>query len=384
MDKYSIKCGVYVAACVVLIKGKSLLLSDCSKSRDNNFNLLRFIAASLVLYSHSFAIQIGDPAAEPLRNTIGMTWGTIAVDIFFITSGFLIAGSFFNRKSLLAFTWARVLRIFPGLLIANLITVFVIGLIFTQLPLFDYLKELSVYKFLVKNTLLLVSNIQWVLPGVFIDNPLAGAVNGSLWTLPYEVKMYMLLAIAALVSLWVQNKIQKPITKLIFVLLVVATLAIKAYNFYLDEALLGKNFIRLFSFFFIGSLFYLYSDKILLSTKLAAFLFVLLMFCAVDQSFFVPAYTIALPYLIFYIAYVPAGKVRLYNRFGDYSYGMYVYAYPVQQAVIAAYPSASLVEMIVYPFALTLVLAYFSWHIVEKKALALKNVNPWQLFSQRS
>jgi len=121
-----------------------------------------------------------------------------------------------------------------------------------------------------------------------------------------------------------------------------------------------------------------------LSGKFSGLLFILLMLSAIDPSIFMPVYTITLPYLIFYIAYVPAGKIRLYNNFGDYSYGMYVYAYPVQQAVMAAYPSASLVEMIVYPFIITLVLAYFSWHIVEKKALALKNASPWALLSRRS
>jgi len=361
-----------------------LLLSEYSKSRDNNFNLLRFVAATLVLYSHSFAIQIGDPAAEPLRSSIGMTWGTIAVDIFFVTSGFLIAGSFFNRKSVLAFSWARVLRIFPGLLVANLITVFIIGLAFTKLSLGSYLQNLEIYKFLIKNTLLLVSNIQWLLPGVFVDNPVGAAVNGSLWTLPYELKMYFLLAIVALIFLWVEKRIKIPVIKWVFISLVTITLIIKGYNFYLNESLLGKNFIRLFSFFFIGSLFYLYSDKVLLSGKFSGLLFVLLMLSAIDPSFFMPVYTLSLPYLIFYIAYVPAGKIRLYNNFGDYSYGMYVYAYPVQQAVMAAYPSASLVEMIIYPFVITLLLAYFSWQLVEKKALALKNVNPWQLLSRRS
>ena len=79
----------------------SALLSEYTNDRDNNFNLIRFVAASLVLYSHSFALALGTKDAEPLRNSLGMTYGSIAVDIFFITSGFLIASSMFAREIIL-------------------------------------------------------------------------------------------------------------------------------------------------------------------------------------------------------------------------------------------------------------------------------------------
>jgi len=357
------------------------LLSDCSKSRDNNFNLLRFIAATLVLYSHSYAIQIGDPAQEPLRSWLGTTWGTIAVDVFFITSGFLIAGSFFNRKSVFAFAWARILRIFPGLLVANLISVFIVGLVFTQLAWPEYLQNIEIYKFLVKNTALIIAKIQWVLPGVFLDNPLGQAVNGSLWTLPHEVRMYALLSGTALLVLWVELKLKIRILNAVFIGLVVIALSLKAYNYFSDQVVLGKYFVRLFAFFFIGALFYLYAHKVVLANKFAAILFALVIFSAANQSLFAIVYTLSLPYLIFYIAYVPAGKVRAYNKVGDYSYGMYVYAYPIQQALIAVYPEMSLLEMILYSFVLTLVMAYCSWHVIEKKALALKNYTPRALCS---
>ena len=93
-------------------------ISKYAQDRDNNFNLLRFIAAYLVLYSHSYALALGDPAAEPPRSVVGMSWGNIAVDVFFITSGFLIANSFFGRNNIIVFTWARILRIFPALFVS--------------------------------------------------------------------------------------------------------------------------------------------------------------------------------------------------------------------------------------------------------------------------
>ena len=129
----------------------SRALSTYTTSRDNNFNLIRFVAALLVLHSHSFALALGSGDAEPLRNTIGMTWGIIAVDIFFITSGFLITSSYFARNNLLFFAWARILRIYPALIAAILFCVFIVGLWFTTHSAWEYLTSGQTLKFLLKN-----------------------------------------------------------------------------------------------------------------------------------------------------------------------------------------------------------------------------------------
>ena len=173
-------------------------LASFVSGRDNNFNLIRFVAATLVLFSHSFALSIGSSDAEPLRASIGMTWGDIAVDIFFITSGFLIANSFLTRSNVLVFLWSRALRIFPALIIAVLFCVFVIGIAFTSLEPKEYLAHDQTQRYLIKN-IMLVGGIEYSLPGVFSENPFSHAVNGSLWTMPYEVKMYMLLIVMLLV-----------------------------------------------------------------------------------------------------------------------------------------------------------------------------------------
>jgi len=115
------------------------VLSKYTNNRDNNFNLIRFLAASLVLYSHSFSLAIGTVYAEPFKISLGLTLGTIAVDIFFITSGFLIASSFFEKNNIIAFVWARILRIYPALIIALIFCVFMVGLFFTTNMTSEYL-----------------------------------------------------------------------------------------------------------------------------------------------------------------------------------------------------------------------------------------------------
>src|SRR5487761_1170379 len=107
-------------------------LSEAARGRDNNFNLLRFLAAFAVLISHSFSLATGVSDAEPLRAAYGLTWGDIAVDVFFVTSGFLVTASLLKRRSATAFVWARVLRIFPALWLMLFLTVFGMGLALTS------------------------------------------------------------------------------------------------------------------------------------------------------------------------------------------------------------------------------------------------------------
>jgi peptidoglycan/LPS O-acetylase OafA/YrhL len=169
-------------------------LSNYSQGRDNNFNLIRIVAALAVLVTHSFAVAIGTGDAEPFRGSLGMTMGSIAVDVFFITSGFLVTSSLLNRQSTIEFIWARAVRIFPALLVMLFLTVFVFGVLFTSLPISTYLSLPKTYIYLVKCGTLFMG-VDYTLPGVFASNPYKSVVNGSLWTMPYEVCMYAILAL---------------------------------------------------------------------------------------------------------------------------------------------------------------------------------------------
>jgi peptidoglycan/LPS O-acetylase OafA/YrhL len=170
-------------------------LGQLAHGRDNNFNLIRIIAASGVLVTHSFALVTGDKMSEPLRAQLGIPLGSLAVDTFFITSGFLVTASLLKRQSLLEFAWARCLRIFPALLAMLCLTVLGVGLFFSTLSSSQYLLDPQTYRYLARASVLVFGIVDG-LPGVFESNPLRGAVNGSLWTMPYEVWMYMLLGLA--------------------------------------------------------------------------------------------------------------------------------------------------------------------------------------------
>jgi len=238
----------------------TMKLSHYSQGRDNNFNLIRIIAALAVLVAHSYALSTGNTDTTPFRSTLGMTIGTMAVDIFFITSGFLVTSSLLCRQSTIEFIWARVLRIFPALLVMLLLTVFILGVFFTSLPTTSYLSSAQTYIYFAKCATLFTGIIDG-LPGVFDNNPYKNAVNGSLWTMPYEVRMY---AILALVWLALRARPKSRLIGLKIMVVAFASIAgiyIIAEHFFLPSQ---SQFMRLFFMFFIGASFYILRDYIVL------------------------------------------------------------------------------------------------------------------------
>lgn len=164
------------------------VLDAALSGRDNNLNLIRMLAASAVLVSHAYPIALGAGTPEPLSFLPGQTLGHFAVAIFFGISGLLITRSFDRRRSTRQFVAARVLRLYPGLLVALCITV-LFGLFVTTLPYAHYLRATETISYVPRNMSL--GLLQYSLPGVFYENPYGSALNGSLWTLFYEVACYI-------------------------------------------------------------------------------------------------------------------------------------------------------------------------------------------------
>ncbi|NNF24113.1 MAG: acyltransferase family protein [Rhodobacteraceae bacterium] len=155
--------------------------ADFADGHDNNFNLIRFLAASGVLISHAYPISQGPEAIQPLERLVGMTLGHVCVLIFFAISGFLILRSFDRSSTLISWTSARVLRIFPALIVVLILTVLFYGPLLTHLPIAQYFSAPETITYVPRNISL--AFLQYPLPGVLVDAPYVGAINGSLWTL---------------------------------------------------------------------------------------------------------------------------------------------------------------------------------------------------------
>jgi peptidoglycan/LPS O-acetylase OafA/YrhL len=344
-------------------------LATAAQGRDNNFNLIRIVAASLVMVSHSFALSTGSPAAEPLRAPLGITLGVIAVDLFFVASGFLVFGSLVRSQSLLEFAWARTLRIQPALLAMLMLTVFGLGPLYTSEPLSAYLTSPQTHRYLLKCATLF-GGVAYELPGVFERNPFPHGVNGSLWTLPYEVRMY-----AALALLWLVCTVSRAHrARLVEAGVIAAAIVSGALMVHVHFHDAGeKPLPRLAFMFFTGAAYHVFRERIPLSGRLFGVLLASVIAAAfIHRDTFFVVYSLGVAYILFWLAYVPAGWIRGYNRAGDYSYGTYIYAFPVQQAIVAGIPGITAGPLLLASALVTLALAALSWHLLERHALAHK------------
>lgn len=342
-------------------RGRWRTLAACYESGQDNFLLLRFIAAAAVIFGHSYHLS-GIPNAgdfiERLRLGDGIYTGSLAVDVFFVVSGFLVTASYLHRANLETFLKSRALRLLPAYSVCMLLSAFVVGAIYTELPLSDYWASADTRGYVVVN-MQFGSNLIWTLPGVFLHNPYQGVVNGSIWTLPSEVHMY--LWVAAFGMLGVLRK--RWLANCVFVALIVG-------GALLPEQLPHPDFVRLSLYFLAGAFCYINRDWIPVSEwPLVALL--LLAYFARGSSVFPWVFGCVVAYGSLWFAYRP--DFLFFNRFGDYSYGLYLWGFPIEQAVMHWFNGPTRPILIfVISLPLALLCAMLSWHFVEKPALSLK------------
>lgn len=334
----------------------------------NNFDFLRFLAASVVLFSHMYAIT-GLGGMEPILRLTGVEPASgFAVYLFFVISGFLVAGSLERNHNFFAFFKRRALRLFPGLIGVIFFSIFIIGILFTTLRTEDYLSHAKTWGYL-RNILLLT---EYELPGVFANNLYPGAVNGSLWTLPTEFLMYFLLPCFAFVL--GRLKLWKALVYAAFIVFYIRTevnleLAGKMFFNFTSYGMIAK----LGSYFFAGTFWHG-----LQKYDIWRFDLFILACALLVSSFHTPNGHILMaltwPYIGLFLAFADLGPLSSFGRYGDFSYGIYLYAFPVQQALASFFwPKLGFWLNFVLMFFLTLVLAVLSWFFIEKPSLKLKD-----------
>jgi peptidoglycan/LPS O-acetylase OafA/YrhL len=311
--------------------------------------------------SHAFPIALGEGATEPLKTLAGYTLGTVAVFMFFVISGFLISMSFERAPSSGAFWQARGLRILPCLVVSTLLIGLVMGPLVTTLTPAAYLADPETWTFLLRNILMALP--QYTLPGVFETNPYPTVV-GSIWTLIHEVTCYAMLFAIGILGLLHPKR---------FWIALAAYAAVWAVTAGFDIPLHGKieQFRILALPFLVGMAFHVWRDRIPMSGLVALGLIALA--AALRLTPLYPlAFMLALAYATFWCAFIPQGAVRAYNRLGDYSYGLYLYAFPIQGLVVWLWGPLTPLGNIALAFPLTLALSVLSWHWLEAPALKLR------------
>ena len=342
-------------------------------NRKNNFDFMRFVAATLVVYSHSFPLQ-GNYGKEIFARWSGSQFsgGELGVAIFFAMSGYLVTASQRNSANVLQFLSKRALRILPALAVVVLLTVFVLGPLLTTLSPSAYFRHPSTREYLWNSVLW----VHFTLPGVFADVPYPDSVNGSLWTLPIEASMYLAVAALGFAGLLKRSWLPAGLVALVAMFAYIQSHgSLQQVNLWKIGQL--KECIKFGIYFFAGATLYLFDRNIPWRAWIAIALLIGWI-AAVGTPLGVYFMFAALPYCTLYIARASFAPIADFGRYGDFSYGIYIYAFPIQQTLVQLVGAAHIspLQLFFAALALSLACAFLSWHLVEKPALQLKRKLP--------
>lgn len=336
-------------------------LSDRFDPRHNAFDALRLVLAISVAVSHACAIGFG------FQPTWGETrLGTVAVDGFFVLSGFLITRSYLQLDSPARFARHRFLRIMPGFWVCLAVTALVVAPVAALLrglpAATPFSGEPSAWDYLLGNAGLIIT--RYDIGGVLADMPQADSINGSLWTLFFEAGCYT--AIGILGSLGVLRSRR---------LLVAAALPVCGLLVALQEAgvpvLVNDRVLRLGFLFLLGAAAYLFADRIPARPELALLATALL---AASLTIFTDYRVLGAAPLAYLLLWAGSCAPLRWRMPADVSYGMFIYHWPVLQLLaLTGLTSAGAPAFVLVGLAATLPVAAASWYLVERPALAHKN-----------
>ncbi|QLL56891.1 acyltransferase family protein [Empedobacter falsenii] len=332
----------------------------------NNFDFLRLIFASLVIVSHSFPLTGKQEWFEVHTNgQFGL--GSLSVNIFFVLSGYLIFISLKYSKTIKNYLWKRLLRLYPALIILVLVTMIILPIFYTGNNIFS---EASYRSY--PHRVLSLYKVQYEVNHVFETNPYPKAINGSLWSLSYEFTMYIVLM---LLFPFRKNKSS-------FILIILGFIISYVLHIYRPEFLSkilsiiyldSVELYRLSTYFLTGSLLSFIDLKRINSFTIRVMLFLILI-ASLYFNFFKFVAPFVLPVLILLIGILKTNYISsIGEKFGDISYGVYIYGFLVQQCLMS-YFKLNVFELTCYSLIITFLLAYLSWHFIEKPMQKFKNL----------
>lgn len=333
----------------------------------NNFDFLRLFLSTLVIFSHSYPLATGSEVAEPFnlltRNQV--TGGHIAVDLFFIISGFLITASFERSKNLRDYLKKRIYRIYPAFIVVMLLEV-----IFVLPASGGHMVGASTFSRVWDFCLQTLRLQEFHHEGAFSGNPaIGGTINGSLWSIPYEFWCYIGVAILGMTGLLRSNRLLVGI----FASSLLLSILFAIFQWSPGGSYLGVIFgyppfwARLLPMYLAGVVLYRLRGHLTLRLSWIVASVVALIVAALVPYGWTILFPIAGSFLVLVIAFHPALPLHGWSRHGDFSYGVYLYAFPIQQLTMRfiGHPTSP-VLLFFMALPMSLVCAFMSWHCVEK------------------
>ena len=331
---------------------------------ENNFGLLRLLLALQVAFTHSFFFVDGTATREPLVRAIHLSLADIAVNGFFLISGFLVTKSYFQSRTPFEYLGKRVLRIYPGYILACAISLLIGAIAGGKFPTINF-QSISIASIKV----LFFSGVH--LDNAFAHVPFPG-INGSMWTIAYEFRCYLSLILLSYLGFFRSKYI---VAGLVFVLLAANCFLTGIPTQTRADWFFGNpaEDIRFLLFFLTGSGFYLLGDRVRYRLRYTLLSAITLLFLLQFKVLATSALALLGGYVIFWLALQgPRGRFsRVFNE-TDLSYGFYLYAWPIGNLIVWFYPTIGVWQLLVVTTAISLVIAYVSWTRIEKPALTLK------------
>lgn len=343
--------------------------------RVNNFNILRLMFAILVILSHSFELIDGNRLREPLIRLYGtMTFGEISVDGFFLLSGYLISKSWGAKPSLFVFFKNRILRIYPGYVVCSLLCLFLIAPLGADLN--TYFNSIEYAKVFLN----LLTFTGPITPSFLFDKP-DRPINGSLWSIAPEFRCYIYVAIFGVLNLSKKYSWWLAITMILCIIF----FSMQYVNYYkLHPSIFGRlplnNFgnylsVRLAFCFFVGGLYHFYAGEITFKREYLFFSVIILAAMLNSSMMAEISFVVFGGYIVFYFANFKFKYSEAIQKIPDVSFGVYLYAWPIQIYLIWKLNITSGVWLFLMSTLLSLLVGWVSWIFVEKPFLKFKQIS---------
>ncbi|HFV5711094.1 acyltransferase family protein [Escherichia coli] len=336
-------------------------LNDILKKENNNIDIFRVIAACLVIWGHAYVISPEVGKSDFITYLLPHdTSGSIAVKIFFFLSGLVVTNSILTTNSPIKFIASRFFRIWPALFFTCIICAYIIGPIVSTLPLKEYFNpENRIYLYVFNNISMIT---QYNLPGVFLDNPHPISVNGSLWTIPYEVYAYIILLCLFCIGIY-----KKPLL-VAFLAVAITFESVSKIKIVFFSTPSNPEVPMLAACFAFGSVLAAYKNVISITLKTFISLWILYILL-IDNP-----YSMYLSYAAIFIAILYLSKTNTLLKIkpkSDISYGVYLWGFPVQQIIAMYFLNKGVLFNQILSIFICIVLGWASWHLVEKRFINL-------------
>ena len=344
-----------------------------ASGRNNNFAVIRLCAALMVISGH-----MGHIIAGGVPVLFGRQIQSLGVYVFFLIGGYLITKSWQSDPHPVRYAVKRFMRIWPPLAVFVLFAAFVAGPLLSSLSVKEYFHS-GGHIWYLRN---LALNIQYGLPGVFAQNPYPVAVNGSLWTLPVEALMYIIVPVL-LTAVHAKKNTKASKLGLIAVCVLVCALDCYVYAYHptLRVVIYATDWIsalHIVPFYFIGVVCTLPELRKYFNVQVA--LVLCFVFSCMNMGYVSTqiALYFVMPYIVFSLAFAPSSAFSWLNEKAEISYGLYLYGFFIQQLVVyVAHRCGWQIDFMpafVISCVLTTIAAYVSYYLVEKPALKISKM----------